>query len=317
MPENKQKNKLKATRDALGEALLEAGKDTPSLVVLSADLAESTRANQFAQKYPDRFIEVGVAEQNMASVAAGFALAGKIPVITSFGVFSPGRNWDQIRISVCYNNANVKIFSTHTGLSAGRDGATHQALEDIALTRVLPNMTVLSPCDYWEAKKAIKEALTLQGPVYVRLSRATTPTITTPQHSFEIGKTRILEEGEKVCVLSTGTSTPQALAAAKAINDKYPNSVRIVNCPTIKPLQKEEIMAATKGISDIITLEEHQVNGGFGSTICELLSQEPAKKVTLIGMQDSFGESGAYEELLKKYKIDKESVKQTLLEKIK
>ena len=308
---------LKSTRNAFGEALVELGKENPNIVVVSADLAESTRILLFAKKFPDRFIEVGVAEQNMASVAVGLALAGKTPIIASFGVFSPGRNWDQIRIGICYNNVNVKIVATHTGLSASEDGATHQALEDIALTRVLPNMTVLSPCDYYETKKVVKEAFLIQGPVYIRLGRAGTPLVTGPQTKFELGNIKVLEEGNKVALIGTGPILCEGLAAAQEINQKYGRAIKVINCPTIKPLNTESLLKELEGINEIFTLEEHQISAGFGSLICEILAEQGGKKVTRLGMQDSFGESGSYDALKKKYKLDKESIKKKLSEVLK
>ncbi len=312
------KRELRSTRDAFGETLLDLAKENSKIVVISADLAESTRILPFAKKYPERFIEVGVAEQNMASVAAGLSFTGKIPVMASFGVFSPGRNWDQIRVSICYNDANVKMFATHTGLSADRDGATHQSLEDIAIMRALPNVKILSPCDFWEAKRAVKAAFEIEGPVYVRLSRAKTEVITTPQHSFKIGKMRIMEKGEKIALVGTGTIVSDGLNAAQEINKKHPNTVRVINCPTIKPFNIKDLLKSLGGIRKIITIEEHQIDAGFGSLICEMLSEEREKYlISRVGMNNEFGESGSFEELKKKYRMDKEGIKKIILDKIK
>jgi len=311
---------LKSTRDALGEVLVELGSKNEDIVVLSADLAESTRIHLFAEKFPERFIEVGVAEQNMASVAVGLSLAGKIPVIVSFASFSPGKNWDQIRLGVCYNNANVKIISTHAGINAGPDGATHQALEDIALIRVLPNMTIFSPVDYVETKKVVREAFEIDGPVYIRLTRPKTPVITPTNSKFEVGKVKILENGGKVVLVGTGPILSEGLKAGKEINEKYPGSVRVINAPTIKPLDVEDFVKKLGDVGQVFTLEDHQIVGGLGSLICEVLAEthiERERRVIRIGMKDCFGESGTYENLKKKYKMDSGSIKKLLLEALK
>jgi len=310
----------KSTREAFGEILVEMGNELPKVVVVSADLSESTKTLDFAKKFPERFIEVGVAEQNMAGVATGLALAGKIPFMTSFGVFSPGRNWDQIRLGVCYNKANVKIVATHTGLSPSKDGATHEALEDIALMRVLPNMTVLSPCDYYETKKIVRAATEIEGPVYIRLGREDTPVLTTSQTKFELGEPKVLEEGTRIALVGTGTILAQGMLAAQEINEKYKKSIKVINVATIKPLKIEKLMDELENIEKIVTLEEHQISGGFGSLICENLLEDARAKtrqVTRIGMQDCFGESGDYADLLRKYRLDKEGIKKTLLELLK
>ena len=312
-----QKFKKRSTREAFGEALVDLGKENPNIVVVSADLSESTKTQEFAKKFPERFIEVGVAEQNMAGVATGLALAGKIPFMASFGVFSPGRNWDQIRLSVCYNKANVKIVATHTGLSPSKDGASHEAMEDIALMRVLPRMTVFSPCDYYETKKVIRAAVEIKGPVYIRLGRGDTPVITTPQTKFIPGEIKVLEEGTRIALIGTGTILTQGLFAAQEINEKYKKSVKVINCATIKPLNTAQLLEELGEINKVVTLEEHQVSAGFGSLIAETLSKEVPRQITRIGMQDSFGESGDYEDLLKKYKLDKEGIKKVLLQKLK
>ncbi len=316
----KNKTELRSTRDAFGEVLVELGAKNESIVVLSADLAESTRVHLFAEKYPERFVEVGVAEQNMASVAVGLALAGKIPVIASFASFSPGKNWDQIRLGVCYNNVNVKIVSTHAGINAGPDGATHQSLEDIALMRVLPNMTIFSPADYSETKKVVEKAFEIEGPVYIRLTRPKTPLITPADAKFDVGKVKVLENGSKVALVGTGPILSEGLQAAKEINEKYPKSVKVINVPTLKPLDIENFMEKLGNIERVFTLEDHQIVGGLGSLICEILAEHHIGKehrVTRIGMQDCFGESGTYENLKKKYKMDTENIKKLLLETLK
>ncbi len=308
----------KSTRDAFGEALLKAGGAYNDLVVVSADLAESTRLKAFSQKYPQRFIEVGVAEQNMAGVSAGLALAGKRVVMASFGVFSPGRNWEQIRTSICYNRANVKIVATHTGLSPAKDGATHEALEDIALMRVLPHMKILSPCDYYETKKSLKLALELEGPVYIRLGRGATDLLTKAQSRLELGKTYKLKEGKKIYVVGTGTVVGEALKAVKTLSKEQQENVGVINVPTLEPLDVESLRKNSKGARILISLEEHQITGGLGSLIAEQIAEGHLGEVKLIriGMPNRFGESGEHTELLEKYGLGMNSLSNALKELI-
>jgi len=298
---------FKACRDAFGEALLELGKKNKDVVVVSADLAESTRSLEFGKKYPSRFFEVGVAEQNMAGIAAGLALEGLLPFICSFAVFSPGRNWEQIRVSVCYNKANVKIVSSHAGLNVGEDGATHQALEDIALMRVLPNMTVIAPCDYLETQKAVLAAAKLKGPVYIRYGREKTPVITSKQSKFQIGKADILRQGKDVTIIACGPMVYEALQAAAELA-KQKISVEVINCHTIKPIDKATIIKSVKKTKKIVTIEEHQVNGGLGSAVAEVLSQNCPVPMKIIGMPDKFGESGTGRQLLDKYNLNSKGI---------
>ena len=303
------------TRNGYGDGLVLAGEKDPNVVVLCADLTESTRSLAFAKKFPERFIQVGVAEQNMAGVAVGLAVEGKIPFISSYAVFSPGRNWDQIRVNVCYNNANVKIAGAHAGISVGPDGATHQALEDIAITRVLPGMTVLVPCDVHEARKATLAAANHKGPVYIRFAREKTPVITTEKTPFEIGKAYVAREGKDVTVIACGPLLYEALMAAEILSKKIyrdrisvnlqrydlPVSVEIINCPTVKPLDRKTIVASVKKTGAVVTVEEHQVTGGLGGAVCEALAEEYPVPVIRVGMRDMFGESGEPDELLTKY----------------
>jgi transketolase len=298
----KQNIKIKASRDAVGDALLELGRKNKDVVVLSADLAESTRIDKFAKQFPKRFFELGVAEQNMAGVAAGLALSGKTAFAASFGVFSPGRNWDQIRVSICYSQANVKILSTHTGLSVGADGASHQALEDIAITRCLPNMTILVPGDYIESKKAILAAGKIKGPVYVRLSRQASPIFTTQSTSFKIGKANILTKGTDLTIVACGPSVYEALLAAKELQKKK-IKVEVIDLHTIKPLDKTTILRSVKKTKHLITVEDHQVMGGMGSAVVEMLAENYPIPTQMVGVRDSFGESGKSTELWDKYKI--------------
>ena len=296
---NKNK-KLQSTRDGFGEAILELGKKNKDIVVVSADLAESTRVHHFAKKYKNRFIEVGVAEQNAMGVAAGLALSGKIPYVTSFGVFSPGRNWDQLRVSVCYTNANVKIIGSHTGLSVGPDGASHQALEDIAITRVLPNITVLAPSDFIETKKATIAASKIKGPVYIRFARHKGPDINTNKTPFTVGKANILLKGSAVTIVGCGPVLAEALKAAEILA-KENIKVEIINSHTIKPLDKKTILKSIKKTKKLITLEDHQVVGGLGSAVVEMLAEYFPVPTILLGVRDTFGESGKTDELWEKY----------------
>ncbi|OIO86982.1 MAG: transketolase [Candidatus Aquicultor secundus] len=279
---------------------MELGEYNQDVVVLSADLTESTRTLEFSKKYPGRFIEAGVAEQNMAGMAAGLAFEGKIPFAGSFSVFSPGRNWDQIRVSICYSNANVKIAGSHAGLVTGEDGATHQALEDIAITRCLPNMVVLVPCDALEAKKATVAAALYKGPVYLRLAREKTAVVTTFETPFEIGKALVLREGDDAAIIACGTMVYPALEAAESLAaEGY--SVCVINNPSIKPLDTETIVAAAVQTGAIVTAEEHQINGGLGGAVAEVLARNAPVPQEMVAVNDTFGESGRPKELLAKY----------------
>lgn len=294
---------MAATRDGFGEGLILAGEKDDNVVVLTADLSRSTQTDKFAKKFPKRFFEMGISEQNMAGVAAGFALSGKVPFITSFAVFSPGRNWDQIRVSICYSNANVKVVGSHAGFSSTGDGATAQALEDFALMRVLPNMTVLSPADSVETKKAVVASAEHTGPVYIRIMRAKTPVFTTEKTPFEIGKAYTLSEGKDITIIATGPIVYEVLIAAENL-EKDGISCEIVNCPTIKPLDEETIFKSAAKTKKVVTVEEHQINGGLGGAVSEFLSQKLPTKMEIVGAKDTFGESGSYVELKNKYGID-------------
>jgi transketolase len=298
----------KSNRDGFGDCLVKMGQEMPQLVVLTADLRDSTRVAKFAEKFPERFVEMGVAEQNMAGVAAGLAFSGKVPVMTSFTTFSPGRNWEQIRLAIAYSEANVKIVSTHSGFSAAKDGATHQGLEDLALMRVLPKMTVLEPADYQQTQKALEAALKHQGPVYLRISRHETPLFTTKETPFVIGEAQILKKGEDVTLIGSGPIVYTALEAARELEVKERISVEVINNPSIKPLDEQTLTKSALKTGLVITLEEHQRNGGLGSAVAELLSQKQPVRIYRLGVRDTFGQSGSYEDLLKKYKLDKESV---------
>lgn len=295
------------TRNGYGDALAELGASNPDVVVLTADLAESTRAEAFGKKYPERFVEVGVAEQNLMGLAAGMALAGKIPFLSSYAVFSPGRNWDQLRVSVCYSEANVKVAGAHAGISVGPDGATHQALEDIAITRVLPNLTVVVPCDYWETKKATEALANMRGPAYFRFGREKTPVMTVQETPFEIGKAYTMREGSDVAIIGSGFLLYNALLAAEDLAREN-ISVMVVNNHTIKPIDSAAIVSAAEKCGAVVTVEEHQVMGGCGSAVCEVLAGRCPVPVEMVGMLNTFGESGKPEELIEKYGMGKSAI---------
>lgn len=295
------------TRNGYGEGLVLAGEENEQVVALCADVTESTRTNLFAEKFPQRFVEVGVAEQNMATVAAGMALGGKIPFIASYATFSPGRNWEQIRTTICYNDVPVKIIGSHVGVSVGPDGATHQALEDIAMMRVLPNMIIISPVDTIEARKATQAIARFPQPCYLRLSREKVPLVTTEQTPFEIGKAEVFHEGSDVAVIATGQMVYRALLAAKELKS-HKISVRVINCHTIKPLDQQTILRAAKDCGAIVTVEEHQAIGGLGGAVAEFLSQRCPVPIKIVGIEDQFGESGAPNELLAKFGLTKEAI---------
>lgn len=295
------------TRDGYGQALLELGATNPNVVVLTADLAESTRVEEFGKKFPERFIECGVAEQNMMGIAAGLALSGKIPFVSSYAVFSPGRSWDQLRVSVCYSLANVKVAGAHTGISVGPDGATHQALEDIAIVRVLPNIVVEVPADAIEAKKTTLAAAAHKGPFYFRFGREKTPIITTEETPFEIGKAEVLKDGDDATIVACGPLVYQALLAAKQLEDKGIN-VRVINNHTIKPIDALTLAKAAKETGAIVTVEEHQVMAGMGAAVAETLAKNFPVPIEFIGVQDTFGESGNTNELYEKYGMSPDAI---------
>ncbi|MCF6276402.1 MAG: transketolase family protein [Candidatus Magasanikbacteria bacterium] len=299
--------KMVPTRNGYGDGVVIEGRKNKDLMVLCCDLTESTRSEGFKDAYPERFLEIGVAEQNLIGVATGLALEGKVPFCSSYAVFNPGRNWDQIRVSVCYNKANVKIVGAHAGISVGPDGATHQGLEDIAITRVLPNMTVLAPCDYEEAKKATIAAAKMKGPVYLRFAREATAVFTTPKTHFEIGKANVFKEGSDVTIIACGPLVHKALLAAKKLTSLKIN-VEVINNTTIKPLDEKVLLASIKKTGAVVTVEEHQIAGGLGGAIAELTSKYHPVPIEFLGMPDSFGESGTPEELLKKYGMTEKDI---------
>lgn len=298
-------------RKGFGEGLLRAGEENQDVVGLSADLTESTQMHLFRDKFPERFIEVGIAEQNLASVASGLSAMGKIPFASSFAAFSPGRNWEQIRTTICYNNRPVIIVGSHSGFSDGADGGTHQALEDMAIMRVLPNMTVISPCDSIEAKKATIASAKYGKPVYIRLLREKTPVITTEDSPFEIGKAQLYyggkEEKADVGIVATGSLVYLALRAAEFLK-KENISVKVLNIATIKPLDEESLISLAKTTGALVTIEEHQVIAGLGSAVAELLSQQFPVPIEFVGVKDKFGQSGTPAELLPHYEIDEKNL---------
>jgi transketolase len=307
----------KPTRDGFGTGTVEAGKENADIVVLCADLSESTRAEWFQKEFPERFIEMGIGEQNMAATAAGFALAGKVPFMASYAAFSPGRNYEQIRTTIALNQQHVIVCGMHAGVSVGPDGATHQMLEDIGLMRMLPHMTVIAPVDAEEARKAVAAAAKSTTPIYIRFGRSPTPVFTTPETPFEIGKALTLWDSSlreggilpKVTMMVTGSLAYEALKAARALDAAGIGSI-VLSVPTIKPLDEGAVLATAKRTHNVVTIEEHQAAGGFGSAISEFLSAAYPVKVQRVGVQDVFGQSGTPEELLQQYGLDAVHIQQ-------
>jgi len=298
----------KATRDGFGEALVELGRTNKDVVVVSADLTESTRASWFKKEFPDRFFALGIAEQDMFGTAAGLALSGKIAFACTFAVFASGRAWDQARVSLCYMQTNVKIGATHGGISVGPDGATHQALEDIAIMRALPNMKVIVPADSIQAKKATIAAAAIPGPAYLRFGRSPVPYVTEEKDEFQIGKIDLLKDGKDVAIFACGVMVYNALEAAKALQAKGINAM-VFNAHTIKPIDKDVIVKAAQKTGAIVTCEEHSVIGGLGSAVSEVVVKNgPVVPIEMIGTQDIFGESGEPAELMKKYHLAPEDI---------
>ena len=293
---------MKAVREGYSDGLIIAGEKDSNVVVLCADLTESTRAQKFSEKFPDRFFQIGIAEQNMAAIAAGLGVSGKIPFISSYATFSPGRNWEQIRTTICYNDSNVKIAGHHAGLMTGPDGATHEATEDIAIMRALPNMRVFVPCDAIQAKKVTAAAAQLWGPTYIRFAREKSPTVTTEDTPFTPGKAEIFWEGKKpqVLIIATGVLVHNALVAARDLEKEKINTV-VLNVHTIKPLDDKKIVSLAKKIGAVVTVEEHQVMGGLGGAVAEALAQHAPVPQEFVGLQNTFGESGNPWDLINKY----------------
>ena len=304
-------NKI-ATRESFGKALVELGKENKDVVVLTADLAGATKTSLFEKEFPDRFINVGIAEQNLIGISAGLATTGKIPFASTFAMFAAGRAYDQIRNSVAYPKLNVKICGTHAGVTVGEDGATHQMLEDLSLMRSIPNMTVLCPSDDTQTKWAIKEMAKFDGPVYIRLARVATPVIYDENQKFEIGKMVQIGDGTDATIFATGVEVAEALKAKEELEKENIN-IRVVDVHTIKPIDREMIVKCAKETEKIITIEDHSIIGGLGTAICEVLSEEYPTKVIRMGMNDKFGKSGKAEQLLKYFKLDSKAI----IEKVK
>ena len=303
----------KPTRDGFGTALVELGDGDKNVVVLTADLSESTRTEEFAKKYPERFFEMGVAEQNMATVAAGLGVTGKVAFISSYATFSPGRNWEQIRTTIAYNKANVKVAGHHTGVMTGPDGATHQATEDIAMMRAMPDMTVIVPCDSIEAYKATVAVGKTKDPAYLRFTRDKTLVMTTDQTPFAIGKAQVFwtSANPKVTIVGTGYMLYYCLLAAKKLEEEGIESL-VVNNASIKPLDEELLLDVAKKTGLVVTVEDHQVMGGLGGALAELFARKQPTKMAFVGLQNTFAESGKPEELLEKYNMGDKAIVQTV-----
>ena len=301
------KDEKKATRQSYGEALVELGNKNENVVVLDADLSGATKTDLFAKEFPKRFFDMGISEQDMMSTAAGLSTCGKIPYASTFAVFAAGRAYDQIRNSICYPKANVKICATHAGVTVGEDGATHQMIEDLALMRVLPNMTVLSTSDDVQTKWAVKEISKIEGPVYLRLARLATPIIYDEGQKFEIGKAMQIGDGTDATVFATGVTVSEAIKAKEELENKGIN-IRVVDMHTIKPIDKEMIIKCAKETKKLISVEDHNIIGGLGSAISEVLTEECPTKLIRLGIKDTFGKSGKAEELMKYFGITAKNI---------
>lgn len=305
-------SKKRSVREAFGKALVELGKENENVVVLDADLSASTQTKLFAKEFPDRFFDIGIAEQDLIGTAAGLSAVGKIPYTATFAVFATGRTYDQIRNTVCYSNFNVKIVGTHGGITVGEDGATHQALEDVALMSNLPNMTVIVPSDYAETFSAIKYASTINGPVYVRVARANLPDVF--EDGYEIStKAKVMREGKDITVVTNGETLQECLVAVEELA-KEGVDVELLHIPFVKPFDKESILKSAKKTGLVVTVENHSVKGGLGSAVCEVLSEELPTKVVRLGVNDEFGMSGTAEELMAHFKLDSKSLVKRIVE---
>lgn len=308
---------MEPIRSGFGRGLLEAGRLNKQVVALCADLTESTKMDAFAKAYPERFVEVGIAEQNLVTVAAGMALAGKVPFVSSYAAFSPGRNWEQIRTTICLNETNVKIVGSHAGISVGPDGATHQMLEDIALMRVLPHMVVVVPADALEAEKATLTLAHYAGPAYIRLAREKTPVVTTDKSPFSLAKAQILRHGEHVTIVAAGTMVYQSLVAAEELSTKYGIEAEVINAAVIKPLDTITILASARKTGAVLTAEEGQVAGGLGGVVAETLADHYPVPLSRVGIYDRFGESGSPQELMEHFELTGHAIVKKVRELIK
>lgn len=299
---------MQPTRNGYGDGVVEAAAKNTNIVVVCADLTDSTRNTEFKKLYPERFIQVGVQEQLLAALGAGLALGGKIPYITSYAMFCPGRAWEQIRTNICLNETNVKIIGSHAGVSVGPDGATHQAIEDIAIMRPIPNMTIIAPCDVHEARKATIAISRLEGPCYVRFAREKTPVFTTDRTPFKIGKANVLREGKDVAIIACGPLVFNALKAAEELKRSKIDCM-VVNSHTIKPLDEKTVLEAAKKCGAVVTVEEHQITGGLGGAVAELLAKKLPTPIEFIGVQNRFGESGEPMELVEHFGMGVKHIK--------
>ncbi|MEK9147693.1 MAG: transketolase C-terminal domain-containing protein [Patescibacteria group bacterium] len=311
---DEEKLEKKPVREGAGVGVMELGAEKDDIVVLTADVSSSARANFFEEKYPDRFIQCGVAEQNMAGIAGGLAYNGMRPFIFAYSVFAVGRNWEPIRTTIAYPNNPVVICASHAGVATGEDGATHQMTEDIAIMRTMPNMTVLSPADYNEARLAVKAAYELKAPVYIRLIRGATPIFTKPDTPFKIGKARVLQEGSDVTLIATGITVYEALQAVEELRiENQELSVELINLHTIKPIDKETIIASAKKTGKVITVEDHQIEGGMGSAVAEVLSENYPLPIKRLGLNNSFGSTGDPKSLLAHFGINRDGIKKAII----
>lgn len=305
----------RSIREAFGNKLVELGAKYPNMVVLDADLAASTQTKLFAKAYPERFFDVGIAEQNLITTAAGLSLTGKIAFAATFAVFATGRTYDQIRVSVCYQHANVKIVGTHGGITVGEDGATHQALEDVSLMRGLPGMTVIVPSDCNECEQALEFAASYEGPVYIRIARNSLPDIYPSDYKFNPNKAYILKEGKDLTIVTNGDVAAEVIKAVEVLKTRGINA-ELITLPVVKPFDAATIIESAKKTGFVVTVEDHSINGGIGSAVCEVLSENNPTKVLRIGVNDTFGQSGGVNELLKFYGLDGESIANRIMENL-
>ncbi len=306
----------KSVRSEYGKTLVELGKVNKDIVVLDADLSSSTQTKLFAKEFPERFFNVGISEQDLITTAAGLSCTGKIPFVSTFAMFASGRAWEQVRNTICYSNLNVKIAATHGGITVGEDGASHQALEDISLMRSIPNMTVIVPADAEETRQAIKFAAEFNGPVYIRISRSNLPDIFDSNYKFDYKKANIIKEGKDITLITNGETLVETIDCAKILSEKGIDA-EIINVPVVKPLDNETIINSAKKTNRVITIENHSIIGGLGSAICELLSEKYPTKVTRIGTNDEFGQSGTAKELMAFYGLNAEKLAQKITGLIK
>jgi transketolase len=309
---NPDKLEKKPPRDGAGIGAMELGKERQDIVVVSSDVAGSARAKYFAKEFPERFIQVGVAEQNAVGVCAGLAYQGLIPYYFAYAVFAVGRTWEPIRSTIAYPKNKVRIVTSHAGVITGPDGATHQMTEDIAIMRVLPNFTVIAPADFEEARKAVKAVVDIKGPVYIRLARPSLPIFTTPKTPFEVGKIMELKSGKDLTIIATGSLVYNALLAACQL-EKQGISAKVLNCHTIKPIDEKQILGAAGKTGRIVTIEDHQVSGGLGGAIAEVLTSSKPVDLLRLGIPDCFGQSGSPEDLYRHFGLDVAGIKKSIL----